>query len=199
VEGERYRDRQVVDALVDVVAPREFVAHLSTLRELALPRLALLTGRDFGPSPASWRDWWTAASAQPRFVGARRHVALTADNARAAILEWRTAPAEKRAVVLTAEAEASAAESRTSIVLRGEETIAPDAADNAVVLIVTADELTKLVGTLERFGFMGNAPARRGLADQRQLTLVVDGAVVRSDPQLSTAAFDRFGSEITNV
>lgn len=172
--GEVHADAEVVDKLMQVVAPSEFVPHLAMLGAVARPRLALLTGQDLGVDGAAWREWWDGArvSGTP-FVGARSRVVCTAAEAPRATLTWRTPGRD--------------------LVLRGPETAAPAAVE---CYVVSAEELASIVADLERLGFMRGHEPGRSAPDLRSLELEVGGLRVRSDPDISPAILDRFAARI---
>jgi HEAT repeat protein len=175
--GTRFGDRAIVAALLELVAPTEFVAHLATLSRLATPRLVQLTGLDFGAAHGPWRSWWSEVEGSG-FVGARRHVSLDGSNVASASLRCR-GPAG-------------------TVVLRGEKTRAP-AGEGIADLVVSGAEMTALVADLERLGFMGEVRRGRGDADPRALALAVDGVVARSDPMTAPQVLDRMFARIDAV
>jgi HEAT repeat protein len=172
--GAVHDDAAVVDQLIHVVAPTEFVPHLAMLGTVARPRLTLLTGQDLGVDGAAWRAWWEGvrAGGEP-FVGARSRVACTEVEAPRATLTWRTPGRE--------------------LVLRGPETDAPATSESYVV---APAELAAIVADLERLGFMRGHEPGRSAPDARSLELQVGGLRVRSDPDTSPAVLDRFAARI---
>lgn len=177
--GAVYRDRQLVEGLLEVVAPTQFVAHLALLRRLAHPRLVRLAGRDLGTAQAPWREWWDGVAAEPRFVGARREVPLTIENAAFARLTWH--------------------DGGRAVVLRGERTTGASPADDTIELVVGAEELVALVQNLRQLGFMSASPPTDRQPDGRAVVLVVDGVVARSDAQLAVPVLDRMEVRVDAV
>lgn len=81
-------EADVVDALLEVVVPTQFVPNLDLLRLPATVRLELLTGRvAVGAEVRAWRDWWSREKAG--FVGARASLAVDDGNVGGAVLQWR--------------------------------------------------------------------------------------------------------------
>ncbi len=172
--GTVHADGAVVEQLIRVVAPSEFVPHLAMLGTVARPRLTLLTGQDLGVDGAAWLAWWEGVRAEgQRFVGARSRVACTVVEAPRATLTWRTPGRD--------------------LVLRGPETEAPSATESYVV---APEELASIVADLERLGFMRGHEPGRSAPDLRALELEVGGLRVRSDPDTSPAILDRFAARI---
>lgn len=105
----------VVEALLDVVAPTQFVPNLDLLKAPANDRLELLTGRiAIGAEVRLWREWWSRE--KPTFVGARAALAVDESNVPEAVLQWRQ---EKRLVRIVVEdlADQPPVEDATEIVL----------------------------------------------------------------------------------
>lgn len=175
--GARYHDRQVVEALLDVVAPTRFVSHLGMLSDLAQPRLVRLAGRDLGPARGPWREWWDALAARESFVGARREIALDVENAGLAMLTF-------------------AADGRRPIVLRGERTAAALAPADADTFVIGGEAMTELVGELRALGFMADAERTASVADGRSVQLALGGVTARSDPRLATPLLDRMQAHV---
>ncbi|MDA0933030.1 MAG: HEAT repeat domain-containing protein [Planctomycetota bacterium] len=172
--GKVHADAAVVEQLVGVIAPTEFVPHLAMLSAVARPRLALLTGQDLGVDGSAWRAWWEGVQAdEATFVGARSRVACTVVEAPRATLTWRTPGRE--------------------LVLRGPETGAPAAVE---CYVVGPEELASIVADLERLGFMRGHEPGRSAPDLRSLELEVGGLRVRSDPDTIPAILDRFAARI---
>jgi HEAT repeat protein len=85
-------DREIAGALVQVVAPRAFVTHLSDLQDLAHKRLARFAGRDFGLEFRSWLDWWNSIEEVEGWVGVRADVRLAERDAPLAVVTIPTEP-----------------------------------------------------------------------------------------------------------
>lgn len=138
--GEAFADRDIVDGLLLVVAPRDYVPNISMLQKPAARKLVQFTGQDFRGRSVAWRGWWDKA--RPGFVGMRLRVAVTADNGGDAVLTWTSEDHTLRFV--------------------GERAVAPPApglrADAAARLFefrLTGPEMAALVQRLESLGFMG--------------------------------------------
>lgn len=91
--GEPYRDSQVVDALLQVVAPKGFVVGFAQLERPVARTLGWFTGQDLRGAEA-WRQWWKIA--HDGYVGMRMRIEVTPQNvgfvtvtARDAKGEWR--------------------------------------------------------------------------------------------------------------
>lgn len=174
--GEPYADRAVIDALVRVVAPTEYVAHLALLQEVGARRLTQLSGKDFGVQHALWRAWWDELKGVERLVGSRQRVAIDTPRADVAVLDWRGRPTRMRFAGVGASA------------------LRPDA--DALDFLLAPDEMLALVADLEALGFMRPAARNSGEPDGRQLVLNVGGAVTHSDPWLRAATLERFAKRI---
>ncbi|MFO1050969.1 MAG: HEAT repeat domain-containing protein [Planctomycetota bacterium] len=175
--GEKFRDLKVVQALVDVVAPTQFIEHLVRLKALALPRLARFTGQDFGTSTQLWRRWIEQIGAGP-FVGARSDLELTAENAALASLTWRSGD--------------------STIVLHGER-VAPTESEDAFDYLLADGEIAALLAELRSAGFMGGDRGEVRLREDRSLLLQIGVARVRTDPETPSALLDRLGAKIANA
>lgn len=172
-----WHDREVVQALIEIVDPRGFVDHYATVERLARRRLALLTGQDFGPRLKLWREWWGRVSQLPHFAAARREVAVDAALAESAFLTWRGETFE--------------------VLMRGPAAAPAEAMDGRLEIVLAPDELVGLVDSLRRSGFMREAAGgQRDDEEPRVLILNVGGVLARTDPQLPAATFDRFAALI---
>ncbi len=69
----------MVEALLSVVSPTDYVANLSSLRELAESKMERISGRQAPDRHVLWRGWWEGV--REGFVGMRRRVEVTTDNA----------------------------------------------------------------------------------------------------------------------
>ncbi|MBL9077151.1 MAG: HEAT repeat domain-containing protein [Planctomycetes bacterium] len=125
-------DREVVDALIDVTAPVQFVPNLDLLRRPAEERLLRLTGRLLaGTGVLPWREWWQHQ--RETFVGARAEVGVEGDAAAFAAV---TLQEPNRVVRVLAEGLADAA---------------PVA--GATEVLLTAPQMLALCGELRARGF----------------------------------------------
>jgi HEAT repeat protein len=174
--GTAYADAQVVHNLVHVVSPGTFVSHLALLQDPAQRRLEMLTGKAFGVRQILWREWWTEMAGTPGWVGSRQRVAVTAENAGNAVLEWRQQPFVVR--------------------FRGERVDGLPSDALTLDHLLTADEMRELVAVLEGDGFMGALPRQVGASDGRRLELHVGGAVSLTPPDADARALERLARHI---
>ncbi|MEM7200062.1 MAG: HEAT repeat domain-containing protein [Planctomycetota bacterium] len=84
--GVVYGDREIVEGLMLVVAPRGYVSNMSMLQRPAAERLVQFTGVDHRGRNDAWHTWWGKARAS--FVGTRLTVEVTPENAAGAELTW---------------------------------------------------------------------------------------------------------------
>ncbi|MCA8941074.1 MAG: HEAT repeat domain-containing protein, partial [Planctomycetes bacterium] len=182
--GATFHDHAVVDALVSVVAPSEFVQHVSLIQDLARNRLVRLTGEDFQLDNRKWRSWWDTVGKVEGYVGARQHLEVTSDTARAGVLTWK--------------------DPKNHIRLRGESIDPLPPSDDLVVdLLVAPEEFVDIVTQLHRAGFMRETNRRATVPAESSLRLTVGGARCQTDPMadltdlaplgavVHRAAFDR--------
>lgn len=81
-------DAAIVEALIDVVTPQQFVPNLDSLRRPAEQRLLRFSGRVIAANEVlPWREWWKVQ--KEGFVGMRSHVAVDAKSASFAIVVLR--------------------------------------------------------------------------------------------------------------
>ncbi|MEY4672625.1 MAG: hypothetical protein RL148_409 [Planctomycetota bacterium] len=161
-------DAAVVEALLDVVAPVEFLPNIDIMRSLAQARLRLLAGR----TVIDPRGWWSATKND--FLAMRARVAVTEANAAAA------------RIVLTAE--------KTELRFLGESLAGMQPSSTGSEVVLTAAQMLALVDRLRTAGFMGEAPVVGSavLPVLRLLVLEVQGTRAQA---VATAAdapgFDR--------
>src|SRR5690606_4177831 len=87
-EGERLPDAGLVEALLLVVEPAQFVPNIDMLRTPAEERLLRHTGRVVvGDDGMSWRNWWREQ--KDTFLGVRSQRAVDKSNAGAALVTLR--------------------------------------------------------------------------------------------------------------
>ncbi|MCA8958593.1 MAG: HEAT repeat domain-containing protein [Planctomycetes bacterium] len=129
IERGRY-DAAIVDALLLLVAPEQFVTSLQMLQPKATEVLVQFTGEDFRTNGNSWRGWWEAS--RPRFVGLHAGVEVNAANAARAMLVFDGG--EHRLVFTGAEVDGKS--------------VPPE----FTRYVLAADELQKLVGDLRQLG-----------------------------------------------
>jgi HEAT repeat protein len=147
-------DRQLVEVLIDVVAPVQFVPNLDLLRRPAEQRLLRLTGRLVAASDVlPWREWWKVQ--QDSFVGVRAQVEVDAATAPFAAVALQDG---QRYLRLLAEGLADA----------------PPVA-GAIEILLTAAQMQTLVADLRQAGFGGpaSAAASAGLPAVRSLQVQV--------------------------
>jgi HEAT repeat protein len=136
VGGLRFSDREVVDGLLLVVAPKDFVPNISMLQRPATRKLQQFTGMDFQGRSAAWRAWWETA--RPGFVGTRLALPITPENGALATLTW--------------------SDEHTIAHFRGENAPAPaeqeEEADIVDEYLLSGPEMDALVKRLEAQGFM---------------------------------------------
>lgn len=172
--GEVYADHSIVDRLVDVVAPAEFIEHIALIQDLARERLVQLSGRDFELAHARWRDWWSYAEAETGYVAARRRLELDAERAKLASLTWTRGDRVLR--------------------FRGENTESlPPAERFQLEVILDGEQFVALIGQLERRGFM--RPARQFAVKpvDATLRLKVGSARCQSSPKTHPETLAAFG------
>lgn len=144
-------DAAVIEALLDVVAPVEFLPNIDVMRSLAQARLRLLAGR----SVLDPRGWWNAT--KDGFLAMRARVTVTETNAAAA------------RIVLTSE--------KTELRFLGESLAGMQPGVNGSEVVLTAAQMLALVERLRAAGFMAEAPVvgTAALPVQRVLVLEVQG------------------------
>ncbi|MEE9126551.1 MAG: HEAT repeat domain-containing protein [Planctomycetota bacterium] len=150
-------DRSIVDGLLLVVAPIEFVTDLSLLQGLATSKLIEFSGEDFRGRTGAWRSWWS--SSREFFVGMRQRIDVTEENAAFAHLTW-SGPSGK-------------------VMFRGERVPASETGDALNEYILAPSEVISLCAKLEQLGFM---TSRRSVAEskvERMIDLRVAGARIR--------------------
>jgi len=132
-------DAQIVDALLDVVSPVQFVSNMDMLRRPAEERLLRFTGRIVAVAePLPWREWWKVQ--REAFVGVRRHVEVDGTNAKFAVVAMRQG---QRTVRLVAEGLADA-----------------PPVDGAIEVLLAEAQMIELVQSLQQAGF-GDPEAMR--------------------------------------
>ncbi|MBL8749161.1 MAG: HEAT repeat domain-containing protein [Planctomycetes bacterium] len=81
-------DARIVEALIEVVTPLQFVPNLDMLRRPAEERLLRFTGRIIASAEAlPWREWWKVQ--KDAFVGVRSRVSVDAAAAKFAVVSMR--------------------------------------------------------------------------------------------------------------
>jgi len=170
--GETFPDAAVVDALLEVVQPTQFVPNLDMLRRPAEERLVRTTGRVVvGTQVLTWREWWK--DQRETFVGMRASVSIDEKTAGNAVVVWRH---EQRYLRLLGENRAA---------------MAP--VEGALEIVLTSAQMLELVSTLKQKGF-GNLDLMRvesGLPLVRQLQIqVAGGRAQMSMPASEQPAFE---------
>lgn len=160
--GTAFHDREVVERLVAVVAPREFVQHVSLIQDLARVRLVRLSGRDFQLDHGKWRDWWEAASAVDGYVATRQELVLDVDSAPLAVVTWRDAHNHVR--------------------LRGTKVDPLPPSDEIVLeFLVAPEDLVAIVDSLRRAGFMRDVRRRGAMPADSLVRLTIGAARCQTD------------------
>jgi len=179
--GARELDRQLVEALMLVVEPKQFVPNLGMLRGPSGDRLQRHTGRSLASAAAlSWSEWWDIS--RDAFLGVRARLSVTAENAGTAIVTLRQ---PGRIISVLGDR-------------MGGRAVDPD----AVEVMLPAAAMQELVGDLVEIGF-GDSDAMRvdeALPLVRSLDVRVAGA--RSSVAVTERehlAFDRMVGLIEQV
>jgi hypothetical protein len=170
-------DGALVEALLDVVQPLQFLPNLDQLRRAAEPRLQRTTGRLVTAEGLAWRAWWVDQKSGFSAVHAR--VAVDASNAGAAIVTWRQ---EQRCVRLLAEGLADAT---------------PVAGATEVVL--TTEQMLELVTALQNGGLVDEAVTRFDSALPRVRSLQVQVPNARAQIAMPVGDFPRFDALVALV
>ncbi|MGE3174745.1 MAG: HEAT repeat domain-containing protein [Planctomycetota bacterium] len=170
------RDAEVVDALLEVVAPTAFVPNFELMRRPAEGALRRLTGRN-GAELVSWRDWWRDARGE--FAGLRARIELDAKAAGLAVVSLR--------------------EERRHVRVLGEDLADLPPVAGALEYVLEREQLLRLVEDLRGRGFMqpGAIEVPSGLPSQRALELVVGDARTQvAAPTPPFAPFDQLAEVI---
>ncbi|MBK8097131.1 MAG: HEAT repeat domain-containing protein [Planctomycetes bacterium] len=171
-DPQRFGERDIVNALLEVVAPTAFVPSLDLLRQPAEDRLVRLTGRIAVADGVPWRDWWQGA--QTDFAGMRARVRIDEQNAAVAVLTLKT----ERGVL--------------RVIAEGLADLPP--LPGAREVLVTKDQMVGLIGALKQAGFLDPNAERplAGLPLVRHLQLQVQGARTQaSAPVQASAQFEQ--------
>lgn len=164
-------DAAVVEALLDVVQPLQFVPNLDLLRRPAEERLQRATGRIVVAGQGlPWRDWWR--DQKDGFAAVRSQVVVDAGNAAMAVVTLRQ---EQRFVRLLAEGLADAA---------------PVA--GAVEVVLTKEQMLELVAALQAGGLADAAAMRIDSALPRMRSLQVQVPGGRAQVAMPLAPHARF-------
>ncbi|MEO6595107.1 MAG: HEAT repeat domain-containing protein, partial [Planctomycetota bacterium] len=152
----QFPDAQIVEALIDVVVPVQFVPNLDMLRRPAEERLVRATGRvGVGRDSLPWREWWK--DQKNGFLGVRARLAVDADLAQHAIVVMRNE------------------QHLTRVLAEGLADVPPQS--GALEVVVTSQQMLELVQALQAGGF-GDADAMRmqsALPAVRSLQLQLSG------------------------
>jgi HEAT repeat protein len=185
-----YGDREIVDGLLLVVAPQDFVANISMLHRSAARKLGQFTGEDFRGRNPAWRAWWQHARSS--FVGTRLALDITPENAVEGVLEWRDEHVVRRFQGEQALLAATAASGETE---RPSSQLVEEYA-------LSGPELAALVGRLREQGFMtagllASQAAAELLPIARELDLRLgNGRCLVRGPAPPADWFDVLGAEI---
>lgn len=177
-EGEELPDAGLVDALLLVVEPQQFVPNIDMLRAPAEARLLRHTGRVIADENAlSWRAWWREQ--KDTFLGVRSQLAIDLGNAGAATVTLRQ-------------------QGRT-VRLIGEDVATVAAMPSAIEIVLTKKQMLALVESLEADGY-GNASAMRvDSALPRVRSLEVRVGQGRSSAAVTESAHLAFDSMATTI
>ncbi len=168
-------DAAVVEALLDVVQPLQFVPNLDLLRRPAEERLLRGTGRLAFGDGLPWRAWWKEQKAG--FAGVRARVAVDASNVANAVVTWRH---EDRHVRLIAEGLADS----TPVV-------------GATEVVLTAAQMQSLVNEMTVAGFGDEAAMRSDSALPRVRSVQVQLPTGRAQVAMPMAPHGRFDAMVT--
>ncbi len=163
-------DAEIVDALMAVVVPGEFIPNMDILRRPAEMQLQRLTGRT-GDETVGWAEWWSQARAD--FSGVREQVEVTAANAGTVVVSLQSGELHIR---LLGESVADA------LPVRG-----------ALEYVLTAGHMQELCGRLQQAGLMDirALAVSQGVPLERTMTLAVgDSRVQARGPAGPHEAFD---------
>ena len=171
-------EQLVMEALLNVVEPRAFVANIDMLRGPATARLQLLSGRVV--EARTWREWWR--DARPDFVGMRENVVVDAANSKNVLIMLSLPGGRAR---LLGEALAGL----------------PPLADCQEV-VLSGDEMLQLVRQLQDSGLSAARQAvyGKGVPQPRSLQLQVVGARTQvTAPAADAPLFDALVGELDAV
>jgi hypothetical protein len=125
-------DVRIVEALLDVVQPLDFVPNLELLRTPAEERLLRATGRlTFGTEVLPWRAWWQDQRAT--FTAVRARVPVDATNVAQAVVAWR--------------------HDQRHVRLLGEELADTSPVGNATEVVLEAPRMLALFAAMQELGF----------------------------------------------
>ncbi|MFT4511716.1 MAG: HEAT repeat protein [Planctomycetota bacterium] len=177
-EGRELPDAGLVDALLLVVEPAQFVPNIDMLRATAEKRLLRHTGRVIAAENAlSWRAWWR--DQKDTFLGVRSQLSVDIRNAGVALITLRQ-------------------EDRTVRII-GEDVATVLALPSAIEVVLTSQQMLALVKALENDGY-GNAGAMRvdsALPRVRSLEVRVDQS--RSSVAVTESAHFAFDSMVATI
>lgn len=159
--GKRYRDGMIIDRLVRVVAPTEYIAHLSMLQPCAQRQLTRFSGKDYHHRKDLWRSW-ALAVAGTSYVGNRRRLDLAEADADQAVLTW-----EGRRQVMR---------------FHGPAVYDLEKLEHSQDYVLSGGEILDLLANLAEAGFMAEAQSASSTVDSRSLQLSVGSASCRTEP-----------------
>lgn len=145
-------DRLIIDGLIDLVAPEAFITGLRMLQPAAREVLVRFSGRNLTGGASAWRGWW--AESRPGFVGLRRSLPITKDNAVRLALNWQT--------------------DAHNLWFRGPDASASGQPEGADAYVLSATQMTAMVAELKSLGFMQDKELPK-LPDAWRLEMHVDG------------------------
>lgn len=177
-EGQALSDVGLVDALLLVVEPGQFVPNIDMLRAAAEKRLLRHTGRVIASEDAlSWRAWWREQKGT--FLGVRSQLSVDDSNAGDALITLRQ---EGRVVRFV-----------------GENVASVSSLPMAIEIVLAPPQMLSLVKSLENDGY-GNAAAMREESSlPRVRSLEVRVGQGRSSVAVSEAAHLAFDSMVATI
>lgn len=135
-EGKAWQDEALVEAMLQVVAPRGFVANFALLDLPLRQRLELFTGERLAGAEA-WREWWKVRKGGG-FLGLRQRIELSEATVPMAVLGVRS--------------------ERLTVRFRGP-ALRLDDKPGVLDFVLEPPELLALVARLEQGGFLRTPPA----------------------------------------
>lgn len=174
-------DRDLVEALLLVVEPRQFVPNIDMLRSPSEARLRRHTGRVAAvDEPLSWREWWDANRGS--FLGVRAQLEVTPETARGAVVTLR--------------------QSGRVVRVLGERHAGRAPVDGDVEVVLPPDLMQGLVQKLQQDGFGDPVSMHVESALPRVRSLDVRVAGGRSSVAVTEQehpAFDRMAGELDRI
>ena len=177
-EGQELPDAGLVEALLLVVEPGQFVPNIDMLRAAAEKRLLRHTGRVIAVEDAlSWRAWWREQKGT--FLGVRSQLSVDISNAGAVLI---TLSQQGRVVRII-----------------GEDVASVSALPTAIEVVLTSQQMLALVKSLEGDGYGDAAAMRVGSTLPRVRSLEVRVGQGRSSVAVTESAHFAFDSMVTTI